>query len=97
VTKTALLEALWPKTVVGEDALAFQIQSLRRVLGDDAREPRYIATLHRVGYRFIAPITNAVPVVSESPGVGPTFVGRDARLARLREHYAKALRGERQT
>ncbi len=43
VTKTALLEALWPKTVVGEDALTFQIQALRRVLEDDASEPWFTA------------------------------------------------------
>ena len=90
VTKNALLDALWPKTAVGEDALAFQIQALRRVLEDDARKPRYIATHHRVGYSFIARVMTAAPPVDR------TFVGREAQLTRLRQHYAKALRGERQ-
>src|SRR5882672_7048413 len=72
VTKTALLDALWPKTTVGEDALAFQIQALRRILEDDAREPRYIATLHRVGYRFIAPVTTAAPPVVSEDSHGDT-------------------------
>ena len=65
VTKTALLDAVWPKTVVGEDALAFQIQLLRHTLRDEAKQPRYIATLHRLGYYFVAPVTTAVqPEVS---------------------------------
>src|SRR5882724_7300919 len=78
VTKAALLDALWPKTTVGEDALAFQIQALRRILEDDAKEPRYIATLHRVGYTFIAPVTTAAPpVVSEDSHGDTAFVGRE--------------------
>ena len=55
-TKSALLDAVWGETAVGEDALTFQIQALRQALADDARSPRYIETVHRVGYRFIAPV-----------------------------------------
>jgi DNA-binding winged helix-turn-helix (wHTH) protein/predicted ATPase len=102
VTKTALLDALWPQSVVGEDALIFQIQALRRALDDDAKQPRYIATLHRVGYSFIAPVTSGVRV-AEAPAAprwaapgGPPFVGREVELARLRERWGAASRGERQ-
>src|SRR3954454_9276911 len=53
VTKDELFLALWPDTTVGEAALVTCIQELRSALKDDARQPRYIETLHRRGYRFI--------------------------------------------
>lgn len=57
VTKKELFALAWPGTVVGDDALVSCIQELRKALGDDAREPRYIETRHRSGYRFIADVT----------------------------------------
>src|ERR1043165_4234250 len=53
VSKDELFAALWPETTVGDSALATCIQELRSALKDDARQPRYIETLHRRGYRFI--------------------------------------------
>lgn len=55
VSRSELHDALWPDTVVGEDALARCLLKLRRALGDDARRPRYIETLPRRGYRLVAP------------------------------------------
>ena len=54
VTKDELFAAVWPKTEVGDAALVTCIQELRKALRDNARRPRYIETLHRRGYRFIA-------------------------------------------
>src|SRR5580765_6297285 len=54
VTKQALLELGWPDTVVGEAVLTVSIRALRQVLDDDASQPRYIETVHRRGYRFVA-------------------------------------------
>jgi TolB-like protein/Tfp pilus assembly protein PilF len=54
VTKEELFAAVWPETTVGDAALVTCIQELRKALRDDARKPRYIETLHRRGYRFIA-------------------------------------------
>ena len=54
VTKDELFGAVWPETTVGDAALVTCIQELRKALRDDARRPRYIETLHRRGYRFIA-------------------------------------------
>src|SRR5258708_15204264 len=53
ITKEELFGAVWPEVAVGDAALVTCIQELRKALGDDARKPRYIETLHRRGYRFI--------------------------------------------
>jgi adenylate cyclase len=57
VSKEELFAAIWSGTVVSDDALTSCIQELRKALGDDARQPRYIETRHRYGYRFAAPLT----------------------------------------
>src|SRR2546422_11729857 len=57
VAHDELLEALWPKTYVQPEVLKSHIASIRAVLGDDARKPRFLETLSRRGYRFIAPVT----------------------------------------
>src|SRR5271169_2998662 len=46
-----------------EGSLNFCIRQIRKVLGEDARKPRYIETLHRRGYRFLAPVNgvDAIP------------------------------------
>src|SRR5262245_33785255 len=55
ITKGELLGAVWPNTIVGEGSLAVCISEIRNILGDDARSPRYIETMHRRGYRFLVP------------------------------------------
>jgi signal transduction histidine kinase/DNA-binding winged helix-turn-helix (wHTH) protein len=67
VSKQQLLHAVWPDGFVGDDALAVCIGELRRALADDAREPRYIATVHDRGYRFIAPVS-AMPQAIDGAG-----------------------------
>ena len=56
VTKDTLFAEVWPETVVSESVLVVAIRELRRVLNDHARTPKYIETVHRRGYRFIAPV-----------------------------------------
>lgn len=56
VTKADLFKSVWSNAVVGDDALTTCIQELRKALGDDARQPVYIETRHRTGYRFIAAV-----------------------------------------
>ena len=56
VTKDALLEALWPNLNVTDNALTQAVSELRQAIGDDSRTPRYIKTVARRGYRFIAPV-----------------------------------------
>lgn len=54
VTHNELLEALWPDTFVQPDVLKSHIVDIRHVLGDDAKNPKFIETQSRRGYRFIA-------------------------------------------
>jgi DNA-binding winged helix-turn-helix (wHTH) protein/TolB-like protein/Flp pilus assembly protein TadD len=55
--KDALFLALWPGLVVEENNLSQLISGLRRALGDDTQGSRYIQTVPRRGFRFIAPVT----------------------------------------
>ena len=71
VTKAALLEAVWPDTAVGEAVLTVGIGELRRALGDDPRAPRFIETVHRRGYRFLAPTRSSPAVRTGSEAAGP--------------------------
>jgi adenylate cyclase len=57
VTKAELFKSVWGTAVVSDDALTTCIQELRKALGDDARQPIYIETRHRTGYRFIAAVS----------------------------------------
>ena len=62
VEKSELMEALWPNMVVEENNLNQTISGLRRALGDDRQSPRFIATVTRRGYQFIADVrTVALP------------------------------------
>src|SRR5438105_487337 len=55
VEKEKLIETVWPDSFVDENNLNRSISTLRKVLG----EPRYIETVPKRGYRFIAPVTEA--------------------------------------
>ena len=59
VTKDELLDAVWPGTAVSDVVPIVCIRELRKALGDDADAPRFIETMSRRGYRFIAPLTAA--------------------------------------
>jgi DNA-binding winged helix-turn-helix (wHTH) protein/tetratricopeptide (TPR) repeat protein len=65
VTKEALLEAIWPKTAVSDGVLKVRMDEIRKALSDSAKQPQFIATVHRRGYRFIADIAEADP--SQAP------------------------------
>lgn len=65
-TKEELLDRVWPDQFIGDDVLANAVYELRRALGDDARRPRYIETVHRRGYRLIARVRRQ-PEAVEGP------------------------------
>lgn len=56
IPKDELLDAVWGDTAVTENSLTRNIAYLRRILGDDLREPRYIETAATIGYRFVCPV-----------------------------------------
>ena len=56
VTRGEILEELWPNIVVGDEVISQLIYSLRNALADDAKNPKYIETIPKRGYRFIAEV-----------------------------------------
>jgi TolB-like protein/DNA-binding winged helix-turn-helix (wHTH) protein/Tfp pilus assembly protein PilF len=67
VSKEALFAAVWPDTTVSDDALTTCVAELRRALEDDAKQPRFIETRHRRGYRFTAPLSPVEETVVSAP------------------------------
>jgi DNA-binding winged helix-turn-helix (wHTH) protein/tetratricopeptide (TPR) repeat protein len=97
VQKEELFRVVWRGTAVGDAALVTCVQELRRALKDKASKPRYIETLHRRGYRFIA---GRSPAAREPPGfTGPdtgVLVGRGSELQKLDDALASARDGRRE-
>ena len=56
ITKEELLNAVWGETAVSENSLTRSIALLRKLLGDDTHQSRFIETVATVGYRFICPV-----------------------------------------
>jgi len=79
VTKNAMLDLVWGHRFVTESVLKTAISEVRAALGDDPKEPRYIETVSRRGYRFIA------ATIGASPQRGPAIV---RNLAAGRDHPA---------
>ena len=57
MTKARLLDEIWKGVPVTDEALTQCVRCLRKALGDEAGRPRFIETVPRHGYRFIAPVT----------------------------------------
>ncbi|MDQ0465497.1 DNA-binding winged helix-turn-helix (wHTH) protein [Caulobacter ginsengisoli] len=55
VTQAELIQRLWQGRQVSDNSLAVVIGDLRRALGDNARQPRFVETVAKAGYRLIAP------------------------------------------
>jgi DNA-binding winged helix-turn-helix (wHTH) protein len=68
VTNEELKEQLWPKReVVGESSLANAVAQARKALADTGQVQRYIQTVHRRGYRFVASVTVRPPGAADLP------------------------------
>src|SRR5688572_21468155 len=67
--KDTLLGAIWPGVIVEENSLAQNISALRHALGETHGENRYIATVPRRGYRFVAEVhaRSEWPAASDTP------------------------------
>jgi len=61
VTKDDLLQALWPGIAVTDNAITQVVSELRQALGDEPASPRFVETVPRRGYRFIAAVESLTP------------------------------------
>jgi DNA-binding winged helix-turn-helix (wHTH) protein len=89
VTKDALLDTVWGHRFVTDSVLKTAISEVRAALGDDPKQPRYIETVSRRGYRFIAsavgvPSPQRVPVVERTGAGAPPHPGLAALTALCR-------------
>lgn len=90
VSTERLIDAHWPHDGIGDHGLKTVISELRRAFGDDARNPSYIQTIPKRGYRLIAPVSwdaDSGQDSANAPGTEPTdrwrFIGMGVLLAAL--------------
>ena len=67
LSRQALLDALWNDVVVNHEAVTQTLRKLRRALGDDSKSPRFMETVPKRGYRFIAEIERVEAGEIEAP------------------------------
>ncbi len=97
VTRQDLIDTVWAVEYISEKTLTRAIVELRRALGDDAREPSYVETIHRRGYRLLAtpsPVSDEESSASRTlshylllehlggGGMGEVYRAEDTRLRR---------------
>jgi len=92
-----LMEQLWRNSYVQPEVLASHIRDIRAALGDDARNPKFIETVARRGYRFIAKVSVVGVAVDTLPVADSTaIVGRASPCQKLHQAYRAAIAGRRQ-
>jgi len=103
VLRQELVDAVWQDTRVAEGVLRGYVRDLRAVLGDDPVAPRFIETVARRGYRFVArlPGREGAAVVARGPDPGAEpgalpVVGRKRELHALERRFIEAGAGLRQ-
>ena len=79
--KETLLNTVWPDTFVEENNLADNIFKLRRVLGDGENGPRFIETVPKRGYRFVADVRAVGALTEQGPELGQQVVAESPRQA----------------
>jgi predicted ATPase len=100
ITHDELLDALWPETYVQPQVLRTYMLDLRKLLGDDAMEPRFIQTVPKRGYSFVAAVSECEEAATAAghraavPGA-KGIVGRNEELGQLQEQMDLASGGER--
>src|SRR5215471_17785782 len=88
VEKDELLNQVWPDTIVEESSLSQKIYQLRKILDDGSGEEKYIQTVPRHGYRFVAEVTEIKPTgvdVPEPPAITPA-AGDSRKIEYTRAH-----------
>lgn len=67
LSRRQLQERLWPDTFVSQASLTLLVSELRKALGDDARRPGLVRTVHRFGYAFCGTATDTEPSPAPPP------------------------------
>jgi len=80
ISKERFLDEVWCGIPVTDEALTQCIKTLRRQLGDEAARPRFIETVPKHGYRFIAPVDESRPAAVSLGPRGRAFSWRDFLL-----------------
>ena len=83
VSHDELLDKLWPETYVQPQVLRTYVLELRKLLGDDARQPRFIRSLPKRGYVFLAAVTetgNGRPVIAASVAASQTNTQTNTKI-----------------
>lgn len=86
VSRETLEQSVWAGRVVGYDALTRCVAQLRKAFGDDSRQPRYIETISKKGYRLMAPLSlvgDDAPRIAPAPGGDANTQARSTRLPRV--------------
>lgn len=83
-----LLDQVWAGVVVTQDSVYQAVASLRRLLGDDAKQPAYIATVPRLGYRLVAAVS---PWIDLPPELAVTAAATPAKRTGRRVPLALAI------
>lgn len=79
VGKDELHEQIWRGVAVSDDAIVQCVADIRRALGDDARAPRFVRTVAKRGYRFVAPVEEIDPLGPVEPVAQPAHVPQVSR------------------
>lgn len=80
LSRDELMAAIWGDVVVGDDSLARVVSKLRHALGDDARDPRYVETMSKRGYRLLAPVER-LEAGGDAPEAAASSAGHWGRVA----------------
>jgi DNA-binding winged helix-turn-helix (wHTH) protein/predicted ATPase len=89
VTKESLLETIWPAVHVTEAILSVYVAEIRKALGENPKKPVFIETLHRRGYRFIAPVT-----IDRTTGMSQSTAGNEELIRPIMREAATAIGAE---
>ena len=96
VTEEELLAHVWPKVYVQPEAIKSQIHEIRKILGDDPKNPRFIETSARRGYQFIAPVADATAPRAAVELPASRLVGRGTQLEALKSCLERTQANRRQ-
>lgn len=87
VSRQELIDTVWKDAFVTDTSLAEAVSVLRQALGDEPQSPTYIQTLHRRGYRFVAPVSTAGTPAGQ-PGAGRV------EAAAIEPHISPSIAGQ---